>query len=54
MTFLKLHLKWKSSHTLRNKKMQLDVEVSPPVNTVTFSLGVTHVTLDSDPKFIGS
>ena len=36
---------------VRNKKkMQLDVDVSPPANTVTFRLGVTHVTFDPDPR----
>ncbi len=28
--------------------MQLDVEVSPPANIMTFWLGLTHVTFDLD------
>ncbi len=28
--------------------MQLDVDVSPPANLMTFRLGLTHVTFDLD------
>ncbi len=31
------------------KKMQLDVDVSPPANVKTFRLGLTHVTFDLGP-----
>ena len=31
------------------KKMQLDVDVSPPANIMTLRLGLTHVTSDLDP-----
>ena len=30
------------------KKMQLDVDVSPPANIMTLGLGLTHVTFDFD------
>ena len=29
--------------------MQLDVDVSPPANIMTFRLGITNVTFDLDP-----
>ena len=29
--------------------MQLDVDVSPSVNIITFRLGLTHKTMDLDP-----
>ncbi len=32
-----------------NKKMQLDVEVGPPANIITFRLGLTLLTFDLDP-----
>ncbi len=31
------------------QKMQLDVDVSPPANIMTFKLGLTHVTFDLHP-----
>ncbi len=31
------------------KKMQLDVDVSPPANIITFRLTFTYVTFDFDP-----
>ena len=29
--------------------MQLDVDVSPPANIMTFRVGLTHVTFDPEP-----
>ena len=31
-------------------KMQLDVEVSPPANIITFRLDLTHLPFDFDPR----
>ena len=31
-------------------KMQLDIDISPPANDITFRLGLTHVTFDLDPR----
>ncbi len=33
----------------RTKKMQLDVDMSPPTNIMTFRLGLTNMTFDLDP-----
>ncbi len=30
--------------------MQLDVDMSPPANDITFTLGLIHVTFDLDPR----
>ncbi len=30
--------------------MQLDVDVSPPANIMTFGPGLTHLTFDLDPR----
>ncbi len=32
------------------QKMQLDVDVSPPANIMTFRPGLTHLTFDLDPR----
>ena len=37
-----------------NKKMQLDVDVRPPANIMTFRLGLTHVTFDLHPCDLGA
>ena len=31
------------------KKMQLDVDMSPPANIMTFKLGLTYLIFDLDP-----
>ena len=37
-------------HKCQGKKMQLDVGVSPPANTMTFRPGLTYLTFDLDPS----
>ncbi len=34
----------------KQKKMQLDVDVSPPANIMAFRPGLTHLTFDLDPR----
>ncbi len=34
------------------KKMQLDVDMSPPANSITFRLGLNHLTFDLDSRDI--
>ncbi len=33
-----------------SKKMQLDVDISPPANITTFRLDLTYMTFDLDPR----
>ena len=34
------------------KKMQLNVDLSPPANIMTFTSGLIHLTFDLDPRIV--
>ncbi len=41
---------WGRTQRKLREKMQLDVGVSPPANIMTFRPGLTHLTIDLDPR----
>ena len=46
-----MSFRWWNSYVVRKpKKMQLDIDMSPPANIMTLRLGLTHLTFDLDPR----